>query len=151
MIFTIFVLVFSLPSYYSFMVTSYQLLPVFRFYWNEPFSASTSISQNQVSKLGFSGFGLIQYRMYSLIFACPLSSKPFWGSDPHPIVLEKSFPVPVGIVPNGAISKSILFLSHSSTIWETVPSPPTAMILYYFSCDSISSFISFQPANCKGL
>ena len=75
---------------------------------------------------------------------------------PHPRVLEKSLPVPNGIIAIGAFIWSMLWLCNYETTHIIVPSPPhiTSMILrllfiyYFINYNPVSlSFLSLKLKN----
>jgi len=54
----------------------------------------------------------------------------FYG--PHPKALEKSFPVPKGIIAIGASIGSMPNLTYYPTTHMTVPSPPQTTVIVFF-------------------
>jgi hypothetical protein len=65
------------------------------------------------------------------------------GEQPHPRLLEKSLPVPMGMIPKFIISGLTPTLITELTTHRTVPSPPHIITLTF-----VFIFVSYSK-NCK--
>lgn len=55
------------------------------------------------------------------------------GDPPHPRLLEKSLPVPIGMIPKQTFSGLIPALTTKLTTHKTVPSPPQTITFTFVS------------------
>ena len=66
------------------------------------------------------------------------------SKSPHPILLAKSFPVPIGNTLNMTFSYSVLAFKDSSITHSTVPSPP--QIIMYTEFEISHFFLAYSNA-----